>query len=407
MKKFISFITALTLFFSISLPSVQAFYSPILAEETNLIQQHIAESKQKHGVGSLYDLGKKLVENNQQKNEKGLVLVFMRSLAEFLRQGFVNAFADVPLALFNFWAGSDTIVTNCMRDDIWELQVLQEQVINEMFKAAFRGDAELAGKLWKDFQLIDYRIWGGTITNEKGEKEPVIGLAKSYASSYWFPSSQQFYLNCPYGEYKMAIQALSQSIDRFKALGQPGGLTLGSFKSISKIARQRAIVRARQWIAANQLQFSLGGPQGSNPKSLVTGPGFTNGVWKDLLKEFGYMKDIVNETTVKTIQETINQANQASDVETYAVAYQKALAQQKLLTNQIEQTLTFNLTLNNVSEESLKAIDNTLRETNFTIKNMYDKAYSKEGNVASLCRLMNDLVKRQCTKKTPNLPSCT
>ncbi len=407
MKKFSSFIITFILFFSIALPSVQAFYSPILAEEANLIQAHITESKQKNGVGSFYDLSKKLVKNRQEKSEGKLTIIFFTAIADFLIENLVNAGGDFML-LFRYWAGSDSIITTCLRDDLWEIQILQEQVINEMFKAALTGDAELAFKLLNDYDLLDKRIKGGTMVNKKGVEEVIVGLSKSYTSSYWFPSgSPQLYLNCPYGEYEEAIQRLKESIERMRALGKPGTFQLGSFKSMSKVARQRAIVRARQWIAANQLKFSIGGPQGSNPKSLVSGPGFKNGLWKDLLRELGYIKDVVNETTIKTIQATVGQAENSLNISDYSNAYQQALDSKKLIIKQVEQALVFNLSLKNVSETSLIETDRILTKTNTAIKSMYDKAYSKEATVTALCELLSKLAKSQCTNKTPNLPSCT
>lgn len=405
MKKLLSSIIAFIFLFTTFSPTVEAFYSPILSSDAANIQQRLVQARQKHGVGNAYQIMKRVQKNRANNSEGELVEYFFRAVLDYLVENFANAGTDTFL-LVRYWLASNTVITTCLRDDLWKIQILQEQILNEVFKAAFMGDYDLASQLWDDHQRLHKRVYGGNFTNSQGNQEVVISLKDSYTSSYWFPgSNQNFYINCPYGEYEQAIERLKESIERFRALGNTGFASAGSLKSIPNLARQRAIRRARQWVAANQISLSIGGPQGGNPQSLLRGAGFT-GFWAGVEQQGRYLKNMADMIFVKTIQNMLNSEDAAINVSDYAIAYQKALEESQLVKNQSLQAMQYQLSFTTISENSLIQTDRLLVETNTAIKGLYDKSVSKEANAKSLCKLMVQLVKNQCTNKTPTIPEC-
>lgn len=386
--------------FLFQVESTHAFYSPVLSNEANLIRRHITQSKQKTGVGTFYDVGLKLSQNQQQPSS--IFNIFSNAVAETLfNGGLQNSVSDVFL-LFRYWTVNEAPITTCLRDDIWEIQILQEQVLNELFKAALLGNGQDANLLWADYQLLAKRIQGGEITRN-GKTENLPGLKDTYKQPYWFPNSQQFYINCPYGEYERAWQALSQSFDRFVAtFGNAGSQSLGSFsiQSINSAARQRAIFRAQQWIRQNQLRLSIGGVDGGSQRSLIQGPGI-KGLLGDLRTEWTFVSKLTSEIFNSTLNSLI--PNKRSNVNDYVVAYEQAQDAKKLATQQIEKALTYRLSLQNVSEESIAQMERILITTNTTIKAGFDKSISKEGNIGGVCELLGYVVKNQCKNKSSGI----
>lgn len=402
-----SFITGFLICVAMGLhiPLAQAFYSPVLQKEAGEIQQHIIKSKQKNGHGSFYDIGKKLVKNKQEHG--GILNIFRGALFEITLRGVNKSLVDIGL-FFNYWDVNKTVVTTCLRDDIWELQAMQEAVADEMLKAALLSDAENANILWNDYQLLLKRLEGGTLVRD-GKDEIIFGLKDTYKSAYWFPDSQQFYVSCPYGEYKQALQKLNESFRKFT--GIPGTQALGSFKSISAIAKQRAVIRARQWIRANQLSFTLGGPQGGNPTSLVNGPGL-QGLKADFTKEWVFASKLIDEIVVKSLgksfgslgmvkvtdpatQKEILVPRQSVEINQYVLNYEQAQQARQLATEQLERAIRFNLNLNYVSENSLEQLEQTMVTLNTTIKSGFDGKTGK--NIPTICKQLSAMVKKQCT----------
>jgi hypothetical protein len=75
---------------------------------------------------------------------------------------------------------------------------------------------------------------------------------------------------CPQGEFFPAFNEVLEATRNLK--------TIGSFKaadwgSLWEMARARARRRADEWIKANQITLTIGGPIGGNPQSLIKGDG--------------------------------------------------------------------------------------------------------------------------------------
>lgn len=363
-----------------------AFYSPVFNQEAEVIRQHITKSKQIHGVGTWWNALETISKSNSSVNE-GYKNLFANSLKEVLSNSLTSSFGEGLGLIFKRWGGSS--ITNCLRDDIWEAQALQEQVLNELFKSAILSDLSNSTLLWDDYNKLGKNIEDLKANYRNGD--------------VWFPKKQNYYVECPYGDFTQAWDDLKRALDSFKSLGS-GNLELGSFGSLAKAAQKQAIARAQRWIKANQLTVTVGGKQGANPRSLFNGPGLA-GLAADIKTELGYVKTFADAVYSKEVREKNNTAEQKTlDLWSYVDTYNSAEVLKKKVLNQMETAVKFNLSLNNVSENSLIEIDKVMRETNGVIKDSYDKSTTPQ-NLKSLCEKIVTVLKKQCKGKSV-VPSC-
>lgn len=408
MKKTLIFIISFCLIFSFGTQSVSAFYSPLLNTEAAQIRENLNRSKRLTGVGSFYDTYRKLIKEkaNPGAENRELFLVFLNLMKQFIvNQGIANSSRSLFLNFYLWPIDADQTVpiSACLRDDIWEIQILQEEVLNQLLKSALYSDSTSANQLWEDYRYLQKLIDGGGMSRG-GKNIDVIGLSKSYTSNDWFPNSNlQLYTNCPYDPYRLGIDRFSQTMNRFKGLFENGlgNLSLGSFKSIPKIAQQRAILRAQEWVKANQLRFTIGGSQGANPQSLIRGPGIA-GLAGDLATEGNYIKSFGSEIYNDIIR-VFQERDTAVELSQFSKVYSNAQKTADLATKNMQIASQFNLSLNNVSENSLAQLEGVLVETNIIIKAGIDKKIGKQATVQNMCKLISDLAKKQCRNKAAGL----
>ena len=390
-------------------PSAYALYSPTLNQEVAQIKQNIQKAKKNNGVGTYAQAYDKAEQNNRQPNQE-LVDLYKNSISTTIIKSLTYSLLDSLSLIAGRWIGTGTWISNCLRDDIWELQSLQEQVLNELLKSALLGDHANASLLWKDYQYLLYRIQGGEMEVD-GKTVKITSLKYDYKNgNIWFPESQNFYIECPSQELTQIWDAFKKALDSFRSLGT-GTIELGSFGSLAEKAEKRAKIRAQQWIKANQLTLTLGGKEGSNPRSLVSGPGLA-GLAADIKTEMDFAKsygELIFSNTWKSltyVPESIvgigKLALHGLGIKDYADSYTKAHDAKQLAIEQMEVAIVLNLSLNNVSEESLKEIDQTLFKINGIIK---DAVNTKDApaNLKTLCEKTKMVPTLQCKNKTGGL----
>jgi hypothetical protein len=362
-----------------------ALYSPTLNNEVVTIKQHLQTSKKVNGYGTW----QQLYDKDQLTPNEGLNNLFVTSLKEILIQSLTNSFTDGLSLLFGRWIGSGVSISNCLRDDVWELQALQDQVLNEVMKASLLSDSANSGILWVDYQHLRDRIEGGN--------DNVKYLKKDFKDTKeWFPNSQNFYVDCPYGEFTKAWSDLQRSFNSFNSLRTgPAVGSLGSFGSMAEIAKKRSIARANQYIKANQISLTIGGKDGASPRDITTGAGLS-GLAATLKTELDYassFSDLIFSSEWKK-----NLPSGLPNISDYVVAYQQAYKAKDLATTQMESAIKFNLSLQDVSEQGLISVDSILSNTNNTIQNAYQTKVEPE-TLESFCERLLSLCKKQCSNR--------
>jgi len=394
-KKIIGIVTIITLIF-IQINPTYAFYSPILNQKASKIRQHISTSKQKNGIGTWWNVAQKAEKSQKIKLNKGYQNIFKSSVKE-IAIWYGKTFLDGLSLIVKTWLSNEKGgITNCLRDDIWEAQALQEEVLNEVMKASILSNAEDSSILWSDFNSLEVLIRGKA------------GLKNNFKDSSWFPQSQNFYTNCPYGDFKQAWEDFERALESFKSIGS-GSIELGNFGALDKVAKRRAITRAQKWIKSNQITMTIGGKEGSSPRSLLNGPGLA-GLAADIKTEMQYAASFGELVFVNTYNAfsgfgDLKNVTKLLDITTYADNYTQSFKARDKAVRQMESAIKFNLTLNNVANNSLKEIDKIMFETNGIIEDAFSLKTIPE-NARSLCEKIASILKKQCKGKISDIPTC-
>ena len=382
-------------------PVAYAIYSPTLSDEVSVMTKHIVKARQTNGVKSFSD-----AYADAKKANEGFLSKYMTSIKEVIIKQLTNSYLDDISLLIGRWINKKENITNCLRDDIWALKATQEQIVSELLKAVLLNDSTNSSILWEDYQKLNMFIMGGTATIG-GVQMSDKGLKETYRNTTrWFPKEKNYYIDCPFGDFDLAIKKLKASFENLKATFEKDGTQeLGSFASMKTVAKQRAIRKAKKWIAENKITLTLGGKKGSNPTSLFNGPGL-KGLVSDIETELVTVRKY-GEAIYDSVRKSIAPDDESVDYETYVKAYNAAQEAKTLAVNQMENTIIYNLSLNNVSENSLIEIEQILVKINDSI----EQAYSDKGdknNLKSFCDQLNALAKKQCKNHAPiSMPSCS
>ncbi len=396
-KKIIGIFLLITILFQ-QVPITHAIYSPRLSEQVGLVKKDIQAARQLHGTGNLNQMADR--RNEAVSLNQGLFHLFGNALLNIIIQSFGDSFWDGLSLLILTWLDNNQSITNCLRDDIWEINALQEQILNELFKAALLSDGATSNKLWKDYKDLNKYIDGFEITLEDGTKE-LVSLKYNYKSNFWFPTGKNLYVFCPYGEFKEAFEELGESFDNLAETFQGKGLTFGSFSSMAAAAEKRAIRRAADYITKNKVSLTLGGEQGASPRSLVNGPGL-DGLQADLETELALVRALGKAAFTDTFKGISKFWKAEERVDKMIQAYEKAEEAEEKTINQLETAVQFNLSLHNVSENGLYQVENTMWQINNEIR----KSFETDTSAKAVCEKLNEINKKQCKNKSGDLPSC-
>jgi len=395
----------------VAAPMAHAIYSPVLSREVGEVKQHVLAARQQNGVGSWLNAMEKVSANNKVYKKEGwasgipgLLYSYWAPVQEIFYQAATESFLDGFTMLFYSDLETNGTITACLRDDIWEIQALEEEVLNELFKSALLNDSVNSAILWNDYKRLDSRIAGNNDDYTRSS------LKRDWASTIvWFPDGgTNYYADCPFGDITMALDAVSISWERLfsgDTYFQMGSMSMASMWSA---AEQRAVKRAADYIKKNQIKVSLGGAPGANPEGLVS-----KNLGGDLVTAFDravaaydsfHAGELIGSIGKSAGEEAtafakIFQGRTSSEV---LAEYQATWNARKQDLSRISNSLTFSLQLNHVSEQGLMVIERKMLEINEVIKaGVTQKALPK------MCKEVNRILKKQCPGKASNEPvSC-
>jgi hypothetical protein len=387
----------------------QALYSPVLSKEVALVKQDILKSRQQNGVGTWLDAWDKLTQTNPAyKNAtpsaSGALSLYMDAVKRIAIDSLAQSFLDGFGLLMGYSVSSNQTVTSCLRDDIWELEALQEEVLNELFKAALLDDLQNGNALWSDYLKLKARIDG-----DKGNK--IEGLKTDSAdTAFWFPNGVSggvnYYTDCPDSEFTQAIKQAKTSLNRVVDTFSGGGGQLGSFSEMWAKAKLRAIADAAKYLAANQIKLSFGGEVGADTQGLINGNGWARGLKASYNQAVDSFDNLHLGELITTIGKDIGLSAVGSEqalskalggnptISDVVRLSQQAYDDRQLALGQISTKLTFALKLSHVSDNSLIDIEQKMVDINSKIIEGTGK-----GGIIDACEKLNVILQKECPNK--------
>jgi hypothetical protein len=136
----------------------------------------------------------------------------------------------------------------------------------------------------------------------------------------------------------------------------------------------------------------------------VNGAGI-RGLMADALTQWEIIKGVGEAVFDATISPFLEAAKGDAEIDAVVVAYEEAQAAREVVMIELEKAAVFNLQLNNVSEESLAGIDQTLFFINEEIKRAFT-TNSSSANIVTFCQKLNFIAKNQCKNKGPETINC-
>lgn len=428
--------------------SALAIFSPVLSKEVSEIKKDVMTSRQQNGVGTWLNAMEKVNQDNADYISRGMASgtpggfeIFMGAIKEALIDQGLESFLDGFGLLLGSFFETKTSITTCLRDDIWALQALQEEVINEMLKAGLLDDLTNGHILLNDYHWLQARINGGRKdvvvpvdgAVVKPEDYEIKGLKNSFDNTaYWFPEGDvNYYVECPYGEFKQAIDEAKVSLERLVSTFSGGGLQLGSLADMWALAKKRAVKRAADYIAKNQISISFGGETGANSQGLINGYGLAglDADMKGVVQQLSLYGDFLEAGSLAVLgaaegaavlpqwiaSQTFGADNKiytwepsegvkgnTADVKTILGELQRAKDLREMTLKRATSTLTFNLSLNHVSENNLKDIEKKMVLINTKILEATDPKA-----LPGTCEQIATILNSQCKNKAQGNPiSC-
>lgn len=350
-----------------------AIYSPRIAQEVAQIREHIITAQEKNGTGTLLEATENIIQINRQRREAGQVYGIsadarrvQNTLTEqAYEQALQNPF-DALFMVFNINMHNQEnpiFISNCLRDDIWQLETLRDYVGSEMIKAYMMLDPTNGKRLEKDYEyIIDQlnllRRYGHEpsanidLLNEKGELVSISSNEYFFQTKLEDENAVNFYTRkffksdttgCPDGEFEKEIEKIVNSLKTIRTLGSGQGVEWGN---IYEMAQARAKERAKQWIRANQLTLSLGGENGAALNSLIQGDGFNQfqanlkTQMRVLENMIGPVTPIFDKSNYRSSESAVNSACAyfKADSGIFVSCDEKQLEQYKECTSRIEKT---------------------------------------------------------------------
>ncbi|MBU0705727.1 hypothetical protein KJ657_02425 [Patescibacteria group bacterium] len=305
--------------------SVFALYSPRLSQQVVVIRQHVQGSQEQNGTQSILEEVEQIKAYDKAKRaesrETGIAgdakvaqgLVFDTTFASLIQFPLDSIFM-----IFNYNAYNEEWISNCLRDEIWNLETLRDKVGSEMIKAYLLRDTYHGSLLMQDYdylvtQLDLLRRYG---SDPKAKIEATLdGKAVTINSNKYFfgedPKGNpplNYYSNvgvfsssdatgCPDGEFEKAIEEVLNSWETLKGtVGGHSAFSAEKWSNIYAMAKANARAKAREWIRANQISLTIAGKEGGNPQSVIKGGGTDKfvGYWKT---QWNILKNMVGVVT--------------------------------------------------------------------------------------------------------------
>lgn len=299
-KRFIGLFVAIGLL--IQIQPAAALYSPTISRNVAKIRSHILSSQTVNGTGDLLQAINSIKAYNRLKREGGYEsgLPGEARVAQelIIKQNYEQVIQnplDSLFMVFNFNGYNDQWISNCLRNEIWGLENLRDQVGQEMVRAYLLYDPEHGTLLKQDYQYLiaelDRLKKYGADPNAALYIKNANGKLQTLSSNQYFfntPADGEDVINmytrkffnsdqtsCPDGEFEQTFEQIVRSYNTLKTLSSGKGSSDGSsWGSIWEMAKANAKIKARQWIQANQITLTLGKEEGARINSLVKGDGW-------------------------------------------------------------------------------------------------------------------------------------
>ena len=288
----------------IQIPGANALYSPNVSRQVAVIQGHILSAQSKNGTGDLLEVINSIKAYNRNKRENGEetgisgeARIAQAMILENTYDQAIQDPAESLLMIFNFNAYNKEFISNCLRDEIWNLELVRDVVGQEMVKAYMLYDPIHGKLLEEDYLYLINEIkrlkkYGSKpnamINTLNTEGRPVqissnkyyFGMEADDESSINLYTRKYFHSDdtgCPDGEFEQVFEQVANQWKVVETLSSGQGSLWSAdgdaWGNIWAMAEANAKVRAKQWIQANQISLTLAGEDGAQLQSLVNGGG--------------------------------------------------------------------------------------------------------------------------------------
>lgn len=459
-----------------------ALYSPRLSQKVAEIQQHVLSSQGQNGTGTVLSTVEFVKDRNAQKranqDETGISGEARQAQDLVLKSNFdflvLNPYYSIMM-IFNRNTVNNEWISVCLRDEIWGMEALRDLVSQEMIKAYIMLDTFHGNLLLADYQYINthltlLRKYGSNKTAEFPVLTPSGVPAKTNTNKYFFGidnNDPNYYSDvttffttsnptgCPESEFQEAFREVANSFEVFKVLASGRG-DAAAWGNIWAMAKANARIRAKQWIAANQISLTIGGESGARQQSLIKGgsggwdrfvgdfktqlqvaknmvgpvtPLFDKKIWQTHTKgratgikakctHFDQQDEIFRDCTEDQIEQyklcTGNKEEKAQAefegirCDRYATVYETTSAlnllnqkrandiEHERTLEEVETAFVYSMTMDSVAESAIKEFDAILFEMNGAIDRGYKRVGNEPGAIPTLTSEVAVLSKRQC-----------
>ncbi len=399
----------LPIFLLTQVPVAHAIISPIISEQIDTVRDHVVQARSKNGTGSLKEVwgfifkeDKKQIKKSQKENT---IDAFSPDLSSYIRKVRKKSRSDSVVDAFSLilgtWLDGNGIISTCLRDDIWELEDLKDDVLAQVFKAAVIFDRKTASQLWEDWQRLSDIIFQMKIYYKTG----------TGSSPFFKEGTPDYYKfnECPKGEFKDAIKDFIQS---FKNFGQAfchvppakwvknGCDTVNDWGSLKTAIKAQSRREAQRWIRSNQFRLRLGGKEGGNPTPLFRDGEYRSdnlaGTSNDAVRAWNLSEKMVDDSR-KSFGATFDKQANTPFLEIAS----KLNAESKKYTADLKiarQMATFNLSLNTVGENTIRNVSNQIFKINSTIKQGYEESCDDCVSLPTFNKkILEQITKNQCS----------
>jgi len=294
-----------------------AFWSPVITERVQSITQNIQKARMLNGDGDLTSVVDQITNqvkyekaNNQATAVVGTAAAIMGILITHLiiDSVYPDVLDDIFM-IFNVIPSSGfSIASNCLRNDIWSLQLLNNAVKEEMLKSFFMLNSEYGWPLYNDYLWIRNHISAlKRYPKKQGYDEMPedllnvinlidlkdIDIKNRKMVNYFFPENTVNYYGtgekqCPLSDIGRVVDNITTAANNLIEVGSADSAEWGN---IWEMAKARAKKRAADWIQANKITLTIGGTAGkANSKSLFPFSSFKIYDWNNQATEFAKNK---------------------------------------------------------------------------------------------------------------------
>lgn len=259
-----------------------AIYSSRISSKVNEISRHIRTARSTHGTGTLYSIVDQVTSVDENRRQAGEATGISADAAKaqetvlenVLTEIFVNPLDSFFMA-FNVIISSGTLISSCLRDDIWILEEMRDLTVQEMMKAYMSFDPINGDILFDDYEylLTHIRLLKSKGANAAiGNKIKLSDGSDMSVNKYLFGSNDaenmyELLFNsdkgCQSGEFDQAFAQVDRSFQTLLTLGSSSGVDWGNLESMAKARARR---KAAEYISKNQITAAIGGREGGETK---------------------------------------------------------------------------------------------------------------------------------------------